>query len=341
MNPYEVLGVDKSASTEQIKKAYRKLSKEHHPDMATGDSEKFKEIGSAYEILSDPEKKQQFDTFGDTKNGGNPFAGGTPFGGGFEDLFNHFFRGGGDHFQQKRKGANESTVVNITLAEAMTGCIRKITYNKNVACDTCSGIGGEEATKCATCNGAGHVISVHNTPYGVQQRAMKCSACNDGYIIKNPCNTCKGSGVSRKTETINVNIPAGSIDHMHITKQGFGNAVKGGDAGDLLIRVDITPHPEFDREGNDLVSNIWISISEAVLGTEKTIKTPLSTIKFKIEPGCNSGKIYNFNGKGVPNLGNDGRIYGNGNLYIKVNVTIPKATEKTKHLFEELQKHNI
>jgi molecular chaperone DnaJ len=332
MNPYDVLGVDKNASESDIKKAYRNLCKIHHPDKEGGSDEKFKEIGSAYEILSDPQKKQQYDMGGMN----NPFAGGSPFG--MEDILNQMFNGNPFQRQRERRGGDESISVKMTLGEIMTGATKHITYNRDIKCEPCSGKGGADVTKCTTCGGSGQVVSAHSTHMGLFQRFSKCPDCNSGYVVKNPCKKCHGAGVYRQIENTSVHIPPGVANGMHMNMEGGGNAIRNGVTGNLLIRIDEIPHPEFRRENNNLVTDIWISISDAVLGTEKIIKTPTTTIKFKVEPGNESGKIYNFNGKGIPNIGNDGRAYGSGNLYAKVHVTIPKdINEDIKKIFEDLK----
>lgn len=338
MNPYEVLGVKKDASEKEIKKAYRDLCKEYHPDKG-GDGEKFKEIGAAYEILSDPQKKQQYDTFGDSN--GNPFGGGgSPFPG-FEDILNQMFGGDPTRRQRQRRGSDEITHVKLTLSEIMTGVKKNITYNRNVKCDSCAGAGGKNVNKCTTCNGSGTVISAYQTPIGVMQQQVKCEKCSDGYIITDPCGKCKGSGVVRKVENITIGIPAG-VSTGHLPVEGAGNEIRNGVTGNLIVRVEEIPEPNFVRDGNNLYTDVWITISEAVLGTEKIIKTPVTSFKFAIEAGCESGKIYNFNGRGIPNLAPDGRNYGSGNLYAKVNVIIPKSiTKEQKKFFEDLKKLEI
>ncbi len=339
MNPYDVLGVKKDASEKEIKKAYRDLCKEYHPDKG-GDAEKFKEIGSAYEILSDPQKKQQYDAFGDAK--GNPFGGfggGSPFGGGFggfDDFISQVF--GQTHRQKQRRGMDQVTHVRLTLSEIMTGVKKNITYNRDVKCDSCKGEGGDKSRKCGTCNGAGSVFTSYQTSIGMMQQQSKCPDCTDGFIVENPCNKCNGSGVTRRVENITISIPAG-VSTGHMPVEGGGNEIRNGVTGNLIVRIEEIPEPNFARDGNNLYTDIWISIPEAVLGTQKTIKTPVTTFKFAIESGCESGKIYNFNGRGIPNLAPDGRNYGSGNLYVKVNVTIPKNISKEqKKIFEDLSK---
>lgn len=338
MNPYEVLGVEKNSSPEEIKKAYRKLSKEHHPDKG-GDENKFKDIAAAYDILSNPDKKQQYDM-----GGSNPFSGGNPFGG-FDDILSQMFGGGfgGSNRSRQRKGDDVVVSVQMSLNDIIFGADKSITYNKYVKCEPCNGRGGERVDKCTHCGGTGQTMRAMNTPFGMVQTSATCQNCNaTGYVIHNACSTCHGKGVSPKQVTVTVKMPVGVANGMSFSMPGNGHEVRDGITGDLIIRVQEIPDEKFKREGNDLRTEIWISISEAVLGCKKNIRTPQKTdLTFNIEPGCDSGKIYNFNGKGLPNMGQDGRIYGNGNMFVKVNVSIPKkVTDKTKQLFEELKKYD-
>jgi molecular chaperone DnaJ len=342
MNPYEILGVDKNASAEEIKKAYRKLSKEHHPDKG-GNEDKFKEIASAYDTLSNPEKKQQYDTFGE---GGNPFGGrggaGDPFGG-FEDFISQMFGGNPMNRQRNKRGSDVTVSVQMSLMDVMLGANKKVTYTKDVKCEPCDGKGGEDVSKCMTCNGNGQTMRAMQTPIGYTHVTQTCHTCNgSGTIVKNPCVKCKGSGVFPKVETVDVHIPAGVANGMQLTMQGAGNSIREGINGDLQVRIQEIADNNFKREGNHLHNDLWITISEAVLGTKKTVKAPLGDISFNIDAGCDSGKVFTFTNKGVPNLSQDGRSYGNGNLYVKVNVTIPKkVTAESKALFEELKNHEL
>jgi molecular chaperone DnaJ len=339
MNPYEVLGVDKNSSPDEIKKAYRTLSKEHHPDKG-GDENKFKEITSAYEILSNPDKKQQYDM-----GGSNPFSGGNPFGG-FEDIISQMFGGnGGSGFgrQRQKKGDDVVVAIQMSLNDVIFGSDKNITYNKNVKCEPCNGRGGERVDKCNQCNGTGQTMRAMNTPFGMVQTSTTCQNCNaSGYVIHNACSKCHGRGVASKQTTIFVKIPVGVSNGISFSMPGNGHEIRDGITGDLIIRIQEIPDDTFKREGNDLKTDIWISISEAVLGCKKIIKTPhKKDITVNIEPGCDSGKVFNFNGKGLPNMGQDGNIYGNGSMFVKVNVFIPKKiTEEAKKLFEELKKYD-
>ena len=335
MNPYEVLGVDKNSSPEEIKKAYRKLSKEHHPDKG-GDENKFKDIAAAYDILGNPDKKQQYDM-----GGSNPFmGGGSPFGG-FDDILSQMFGGGGG-YGRTRKGEDVTTQVQMSLNDIIFGADKNISYVKNIKCDPCNGRGGERVDKCNICGGTGQTMRAMNTPFGMVQTSTTCQACGaSGYTVHNACSNCRGKGVAPKTTTVSVKIPAGVANNMSFTMKGAGHEMRDGISGDLLIRIQELPHDTFKREGNDLKSDIWISISDAVLGCSKSIDSPHKMkLNFNIEPGCDSGKVYSFTNHGVPSMGHEGN-FANGNLYVKVNVIIPKkVNDETKKLFEELKKYD-
>ena len=342
MNPYEILGVDKSASPDKIKKAYRKLSKEHHPDRG-GNEETFKDVAAAYDILSDPEKKQNFDMFGDAKGNPNPFGGGFGGFGGFDDFVSQMF--GGRRVQpQQRKGSNIGVRVQMSILDTLQGASKTIKYVKDEKCNTCDGKGGSDISNCGTCNGTGQYAQTMQTPFGIMQQVVSCPKCNgDGKAIKTPCNTCKGSGVTSKNESINITIPAGTYNGQNLTMPGGGNYIRDGIAGDLIVIIEEIGDPDFKREvtpdgiTNNMKHDIWISISDAVLGATKIIKAPLGDLSFNIEPGCPSGKVFKFNGKGYPT--NNG--HGTGHLYVTVNVKIPTSvTDETKSLFEELRKHD-
>ena len=346
MNPYEILGVEKDATADVIKKAYRKLSKEHHPDVG-GDSEKFKEIASAYDILSNSDKKQKYDTFGDAEAsfGSNPF-GGNPF-----DFINQFFGGASSMGRQVRKGDDILVTVKMNLMEILLGANKQITYIRDSNCETCNGVGGDKSEKCTVCNGSGEVLKTVKTSFGIMHQQMPCSSCNsNGYIINNKCKTCKGKGVTAKNESLTVTIPAGVHNGMQFPKNGAGNVIKNGTPGNLFIKIEEIPDNNFKREihknvngdyyTNNLIHDLYISISDAVLGDEKIIKAPLGDLKIKIEPGCESGKVYKITGKGIPNPSQDNRGYGAGDMYIKVNVKIPKIlTDETREIFENLKKY--
>lgn len=349
-DPYKILGVDKSASADEIKKAYRKLALQHHPDRG-GDEDTFKSIAESYDILSDPKKKSNFDNFGDV-NGGSPF-GSNPFGGGsgnpfggFDDFIANMF-GGGDPFarQRARQGSDVLVKVQMTLIDILKGANKKIKFTRNVKCDTCDGKGGANANKCTSCDGKGQRINIQNTQFGQIQQVVACNDCRgEGWIIPIPCTTCNGSGAVSKNEEITITVPPGVSNNAVFTIHGSGSYAKNGVFGHLNIRIEEIEDKDFkrgtDERFNDLQHEIWVSITEAVFGARKTVKYPLGDLQFDVNPGCESGKEFTFKGKGIPNVGDGGRIYGSGDLNVKVNVIIPKVlTEEAKAAFEVLKNY--
>lgn len=332
---YEILGVDKNATTDDIKKAYRKKAIEHHPDKG-GDEEKFKEAAEAYETLSDPDKKSSYDTFGSDKYQSHSFN--------MDDIFSQFgsMFGGGFPFgggMRQRKGNDIRTRVSLTLNEVMFGCDRKIKYNRNTKCGTCSGMGGTDVVVCKSCNGSGQKIVVQQTQIGRIQRSMTCDECGgQGKSVKNKCGNCHGEGTIYKEEVVDIKIPSGAINGMQLTMPDLGNHIRDGHPGDLHIVIEEIPDPKFKRDGTNLHCDEWISISDAVLGTEIKIDSPMGMITLKVASGCESGKVFNIRGKGIPNLSHNGNSYGNGDLNVKVNVSIPKiTTPEQKKVFEKLR----
>jgi molecular chaperone DnaJ len=333
MNPYEILGVDKNASDDEIKKAYKKAAKTHHPDVG-GSKDKFQEISNAYEILSDPAKKQEYDTFGEVGgNRGGPSGGFDPF----RDFMSHF--GFSRNTRHKKVGSNIHVKVKVSLIDVLKGCDKKITFNRNVSCSSCSGTGGDGSEKCSKCKGEGFLVSATRTPLGVVQQQIQCDVCDGGYVVANKCKTCKGLGVCEHSETIDVHLPAGITNGNAMQIKNYGNEVKNGITGILIVVVDEEKDDNFKRVDNDLKYDLSISIADAVLGTSKIIKAPLGDLKINIPEGCESDKIFFIKDKGIPILGNDGAIYATGNLYIKINIEIPKKLSKEeKKIFESLKK---
>lgn len=350
-NYYEILGVKKDASQDEIKKAYRKLALEHHPDKG-GDEEKFKEAAEAYETLSDENRRRDYDRFG---TGGSQRFQGHGFN--MEDIFSQFgdiFGGGFDQYYRRgpRKGQDLRVQVKMTLEEIISGSTKKIRYRRNDKCPTCDGSGGTDIRNCSSCNGVGQRTMVQQTPFGRIQQSVPCNACNaTGKEILNKCKTCNGDGVKSKEETVEINIPAGVSDGMNLTMSGHGNYIRDGVSGDLNILISEIPHNKFKRQDSDLYCEEWISISDAVLGTKIKIDIPhehpsLKHLVIDIKPGTEAGTILTERNKGVPNLtfGRNGVIAssGNGNLYIKINIRIPKnLTNKEKQIFESLKTHNL
>ena len=344
---YEVLGVSKTATDAEIKKAYRKLAMKYHPDYNPGDKEaeeKFKEINEANEVLSDPKKRQLYDQYGfagvdpnyAAQNGGGP---GGPGGfGGFSG-----FGGGGGRARRVNRGSNLRVKVKLTLEEIATGVEKKIKVKKYVACSHCHGSGAKDGTSyttCSTCNGSGQVTRVQNTILGQMQTTSTCPACEgEGKIIKEKCSHCNGEGVQLSEEVIQLNIPAGVAEGMQLSLSGQGNAARrGGINGDLIVLIEEQEHPQLVRDGNDLLYNVFVSFPEAVLGDSAEIPTLEGKVKVKVEPGTQPGKILRLRGKGLPDVNG----YGKGALVVKVNVWIPKTLSKEdKKIVEKLKDYEV
>ena len=350
---YEVLGVSKEATKEEIKKAYRKQALKFHPDKNPGDKkseENFKEAAEAYEVLSNDEKKARYDRYGHAGMGSN---GGGFSGQGmtvddifssFGDIFGDAFGGfggfsGGRRARRVNKGSNLRVKVKLTLQEIAAGAEKKIKVNKYDICDTCGGTGAASASgisTCSTCHGTGHVTRLTNTMLGQMQTTSVCPSCGgEGKTITKKCTACYGEGVIQKEEIIKINIPAGVGKGMQMTVSGKGNAPRrGGVNGDLLVVIDEEEHPDLIREGNDLIYNLFISIPDAVLGTHVEVPTVDNNVKIKIEPGTQPGKILRLRGKGLPEVNG----YGRGDLLVNVNVWIPKNVSKDElKIFEKFK----
>ncbi|MGN7204660.1 molecular chaperone DnaJ [Pedobacter sp. SAFR-022] len=358
---YDILGVSKSSSADEIKKAYRKLAIKYHPDKNPNDKsaeDKFKEAAEAYEVLSNPEKKQRYDHYGHAGVGSSAASGGGYGGGGMnmEDIFSQFgdiFGGGGgspfESFfggqQQSRggrrvaKGSNLRIKVKLTLEEIANGAEKKIKVNKQVTCKTCDGSGAKDrnsVSTCSTCGGSGAVRRVTNTILGQMQTSSTCPTCNgSGSQITNKCNSCHGEGTVRGEETITINIPAGVSDGMQLSMSGKGNAgPNGGIPGDLIILIEEIPHETLKREGNNIVYDLHISIIDAALGFSAEVPTIDGKAKIKIEPGTQSGKLLRLKGKGIPEINS----YQRGDEIIHVNIWTPKAlSTEERDLLEKLR----
>ena len=340
---YEVLGIQKGASEDEIKRAYKKLARKYHPDMNPGDKEaeeKFKEVNEANEVLSDPEKKARYDQFGfagvDPNYGAG--AGGGAYGGGFDfgdlgDIFGSFF-GGGFGGQRRnpnapQRGESIRASVSIIFTEAAFGCEKSVTIERSEQCPTCKGSGCAPGTTpeiCPDCHGSGTVQTRRQTPMGVFASNGPCRKCGGtGRLIHQPCSDCRGSGAVRKRRTIKVNIPAG-IDHgQTISLRGQGGAGKnGGPAGDLLITVMVQPHEIFRRDGVDVFCEAPITFTQAVLGAELEIPTIDGKVKYSIPEGTQTGTVFRLKGKGVPVLNGRGR----GDQYVTVVIETPRSLNK-------------
>jgi molecular chaperone DnaJ len=363
---YETLGVNKAASKDEIKKAFYKLAQKYHPDKKGGNEAKFKEANEAYQTLSDDDKRAKYDQFGSQyANMGGASAGGygDPRGGfegfdfsqgGFQgagtdfdfgnlnDIFSDFFGGGmGSNRPQARRGRDISTEIQISFSDSIFGTERKVLITKTSQCLTCKGSGAKPGTgmmTCKTCNGQGKVHEQKRTIFGNIGSTKTCEVClGTGEVPKEICDTCRGKGVLRREEEISISIPAGIRDGEMIRMTGLGEAVSKGTAGDLYIKINVAPHPMFKRDGNDLVMNLNLKLSDALLGTKYPIQTLDGEIEVTIPEGVSINEILRVRGKGVP-TGKNKR----GDLLIKLNIKLPnKVSRHSRELIEELKKEGI
>lgn len=363
---YEILGVDKNASADELKSAYRKLAKKYHPDMYAGASEaekkdaeaKFKEVNHAYDVLSDPQKRAAYDTYGSENGpmggagGGGGFSGfggfGTHGGQGFsfdmDDIFSSIFSGfGGGRSQQSRAGAPQRgsdirVGLTLTFEEAAFGVQKKINVRRVESCSACGGTGakdGKAFKTCATCNGSGHVTQVQRTPFGQFSSTGVCPTCRGtGRVITEPCKACNGQGRVERVREITVNVPAGIDNGQTITYAGEGNGGRnGGDRGSLVVEITVKPHKLFKRVGSDLQLEIPVTISEAALGCTLSVPTLKGAKDLKVPEGTQSGTVFKMKGCGVKKL----RGSDNGDLFVKVTVEVPRnVTREQKDLLRRL-----
>lgn len=356
---YEVLGVEKNASADEIKKAYRKAAVKYHPDKNPGDKEaeeKFKEAAEAYDVLSDDQKRARYDQFGHAgmEGGAGGFGGGFS-GGGFtmEDIFRNFGDIFGGHFgggfggfgggsssrgRSVNRGSDLRVKVRLSLKEIAEGCTKKIKIAKQVACDECGGTGAKDSNSystCPNCNGAGYTIETVNSFFGRAQTQRVCPTCGgEGKVITSPCSKCRGEGVVRGEEVVEIRIPAGVAEGMQLSVSGKGNAARrGGINGDLLVVIEEEKNPELVRDGSDLLHNLKIPVTTAILGGEVEVPTIDSKARIKIAAGTQAGKVLRLKGKGLPELNG----YGRGDILAIVDVIIPtKLTSEEKCLLEKL-----
>lgn len=344
---YQILGVSKSATQEEIKQAFRKLAHKYHPDKEGGDEAKFKEINEAYQVLGDPTKRKKYDQFGSAafENGGFGGTGGQGFGGfdfsgfgngaGFEDLgdiFGDLFGGGR---RQKSRGSDIEVDVNISFRDSVFGTKKDLILTKPSSCDRCGGTGGEPGTRmetCATCRGHGMEVFAQRTILGTIQTKRTCSVCQgSGEVPKQKCSTCFGKGIEKKQRTIELMIPSGVEDGSVLRVRGEGEAVKGGASGDLFVHLRVARDPQFMRDGNDIRSEINIGFSQAALGCMVDVNTIDGKVELKIQPGTQPGAQFRLRGKGVQTS------RGRGDHLVTVHVVTPrKLNAKQKKLLEEL-----
>ena len=356
---YNILGINKGASKDEIKKAFYRLAHKYHPDKKEGNESKFKEVNEAYQVLSDDGKRSKYDQFGSGFEGFSA-QGGSAYGGegfdfsGFQngnadfdfgnlnDIFSEFFTGGmGGGRAQARRGRDISTEITITFAEAVFGINRKILITKTSECLTCHGSGGRPGTKmetCKRCNGQGTIRETKRSFLGSISSTKVCEEClGAGEVPHEVCEKCKGKGVLRREEEISVVIPAGIRDGEMIRMSAMGEAVSHGTAGDLYIKINVAPHPVFKRDGNDLVMNLNLKLSDAMLGTKYPIETLDGHIEVTIPEGVSINEVLRVRGKGVP-TGKNKR----GDLLIKLNIKLPnKLGRRSRELIEELKQEGI
>ncbi|MED4603653.1 molecular chaperone DnaJ [Paenibacillus validus] len=345
---YEVLGLSKDASQEDIKKAYRKLARQYHPDVNKADDaeSKFKEAKEAYDVLSDEQKKAQYDRFGHVDPnqgmGGGGFGGNADFGG-FGDLFDMFFGGGGGGRRNPnapQRGNDLQYTMTIEFKEAVFGKKTDIHIPRTETCETCHGSGAKPGTKpdtCGVCHGSGQQEVVQNTAFGRIVNRRVCSACQgQGKIIKDKCQTCHGAGKVKKQRTINLNIPAGVDDGAQLRVTGEGESgTRGGPAGDLYVVIRVKPHDFFEREGDDIYCEVPLTFAQAALGDEIEIPTLTEKVKLKIPPGTQTDTYFRLKGKGVPRL----RGYGQGDQHVKVVVVTPtNLSDEQRELLREFSR---
>lgn len=357
---YEILGVSKNASEDEIKKAFRKLAHKHHPDKGTGDEKKFKEINEAYQVLSNKERRQRYDSHGQTFNGqghggGNPFGGqggggfdfngfssqGFDFSGsGFEDIFSDIFGGRAGGRSRKRSGTDIAVDVEISFEEMVTGVRKEIALRKFSVCSTCRGNGGKPGSReetCKQCHGQGQVRRNIQSIFGPISQVVECDICHGrGKTYSEKCPTCHGQGREQKEEKISLDIPAGIHDEQTVSVAGHGAAGEmGAPAGDLFVTVHVRPHSSLKRKGDDIISEYAMSFTDATLGAKVPIETIEGNVTMKIPAGTQPDEVFRIKGKGVPHLGR----YGRGDHLVTVTLAVPrKLSSEQKRLIEELKK---
>jgi molecular chaperone DnaJ len=343
---YSTLGVNKNATEEEVKKAYRKLSKKYHPDINkdAGAEDKFKEVSEAYETLSDSGKRSNYDRFGtaDPRGGGNPFGGGHGFN--MDDIFSQFgdiFGGGafgGRGQRRQQQGGDLRVKVTLSIQDILNGCNKTIKYRKNTSCTSCNGQGGHDVRTCLSCNGAGQRIVTQNSPFGQVRTQTTCTDCNgSGQQVSRKCGDCHGAGTKSSEQTVRVDIPAGAANGMQLAMQGYGHDIINGVPGDLYIIIEEQQDNSYRRDGNNIIIDKEISIIDAICGTNINVTTPRGEVNIMISTGTDHGHMIRMGGKGIPDV-NRGGI---GDLYIKISVKIPKNVDLgERHAIEKLREMN-
>jgi len=354
-NYYDILGVDKKASKEEVKKAFRVLAHKHHPDKTGGSADKFKEVNEAYSVLSDDKKRAEYDTYGRVSEGGGG-AGGNG-GQGFEgfdfsnfsdfgegssfdlgDIFGDIFGGGR---QRQKRGQDISVDIELDFKESIFGVNKKIVLNKTSVCDHCKGSGGEVGTSfatCSTCNGSGLIRETRRSFMGAFSQTKTCDTCKGkGKVPREKCKKCKGTGITYGQQEINVQIPSGIESGEMLKVPGYGEAETSGVPGDLYVKIHVKKHPKIVKEGHNLIMDLNLKLSDALLGAEYDVETLDGNLKVKIPEGINFGEMLRLKGKGVP-MGTAHR----GDLFLKIKINIPKKLSKdTRKTIEELRKEGL
>jgi molecular chaperone DnaJ len=344
---YKILGVEKNASDDDIKKAYRKMAKKYHPDANPNNSEaenKFKEAAEAYETLGDSQKRSNYDRFGSSSNPFGGGAGSSGFGYSMDDIFSQFGdifgdsfgkRYGGGSQRRTQRGSDLRIKVTLTIVDILNGVNKKLKYKRQVTCQSCNGEGGTDVRNCIPCNGLGRRTVVQNTPFGQIRQETGCPDCNgSGKQVANKCGVCQGHGTNLKEEIVDVDIPAGVTNGMQLNMRGYGNHIRGGVPGDLQIMIDELREFYFKRDDNNLIVEKEISVIDSILGADLKVKTPHGDLPITIDPGTEHGRKIRISGKGIPDMN-----LGLGDLFVNISIKIPKEiTSEEREILESLKK---